>query len=62
LRHKNAKQKTKDMKVIVQRFKSEFKEYYTPLSKERAKAIEEMLSCGCGGPAGHVPGGVWCRK
>jgi hypothetical protein len=18
--------------------------------------------CGCGGPAGHVPNGIWCRK
>ena len=20
------------------------------------------LECLCGGPAGHVPGGIWCRK
>jgi hypothetical protein len=28
------------------------------MDEEDRRAAE----CPCGGPAGHVPGGIWCRK
>src|SRR6266850_3657406 len=29
---------------------------------EERKAAAKKFECGCGGPEGHVPNGIWCRK
>lgn len=37
---------------------------YTPLEKLARKAESAKFAdgCGCGGPRGHVPGGLRCRR
>lgn len=36
--------------------------FKAPGHAKHNRGVKEVLGCDCGGPLGHCPGGIWCRK